>query len=209
MSRDGEQPDESCEGPKPSSRTRPCNIRHCGFKWQKDEWSTCSGCVQRRKIWCGQESRRWVDKPLASGDEKCYEADGMKPPIKRLCSSECNRKCGEKRLVRSAHDFIEHFKLINVLMLEPKAFIDCEDSRSAPNENIRTKVDRTSKVGQFHLEQPVKLRVFNERKSRKVKDGPLVVDKLETEKIEDIPIIKNKEQKLSDETFRTLGDKVT
>lgn len=212
MSRDGEVPDESCEQPKPLLRTRPCNTHHCSYKWQKSEWSTCSDCEQRRKIWCGLESRRWEEKPLMAASEKCSESDGFKPPIKRLCSFECTRKCGGKRSTRSAHDFIENFKNLNIIMIQPgvvcdNVYVDHEpliESGAEQNEGN----DDDSSV-QFSVEQPVMMRTFEQRNARKVVEGPVVVDKMEKVKIKNIPMIKSKEQKLSDETFRTLGDKVS
>lgn len=234
MSMDGEQPDDLCELPKPPSRTKLCNTHPCTNKWQIGKWSACSECQhkagqQERTIWCGQESRRWDEKPLRVDDDKCSDSDGLKPPIKRLCSAECTRKCNGNRSTRAAHDFVELFKNFNVFVLQPEIFVatdhatakdeltsKCEDEASPDEEKLLVNND-DSKTKQMFIVNPMLIRRTSkhrrklrelQRNPRKSNKGKVALDKSPASgKFLEIPVVKGKHH-LSDDAFRKLGDKV-
>lgn len=242
VSRNGQAPNELCEDPKPASKTKPCNTRPCTFKWQTGKWSDCSVCpfkaiIQKRTVWCGHESRHWDEKPLRVDSDKCSDSDGMKPPIKRLCSIECTRKCGgNKRPTRTAHDFVEVFKSLNIIALEPK-IINVPEAKletrprlsqnlSKPsiappseieklfgNDNeVTTKSIKSPKMWKYFMVHPVMMRHNTKRihrHVRKVRKGQVVVDKMSDGDVDpDFPIREQRVQPLSDSGFRMLGDKL-
>lgn len=244
MSKDGEQPNEMCERRlKPPSKIKPCNTHPCTFKWQIGKWSECSLCpfkasVQRRKVWCGHESRQWDEKPLRVDDDKCSDSDSMKPPIKRLCSTECTRKCGVNRSTRAAHDFVELFKNLNVIVLEPSIFVlpnvsnesepccdqhatECSmaknklpeiESLPGNNDELTTKSIKSPEMWKYFMVHPVMMRHSSKRinrHERKARKGQVWVDKIpDDDANQEVSIKKQHEQSLSDNAFRKLGDKV-
>lgn len=224
MSKEGEQPDDLCDQPKPPLRTKPCNTHPCSYKWQIGRWSACSQCQhkggqQERTIWCGHEPRHWDEKPPRADDDKCSDSDGLKPPIKRLCSAECSRKCNGKRSTRAAQYFVELYKNLNVFVLEPDFYVS--DHAEVQNEAIPGTEDEKTRGKHFASKTSVKPKFIvnpmlirhhrklrelqNLRKSKKVK---FVFDKSpDSGKFFEMPIT-NEKQVFSDEVFRKLGDKV-
>lgn len=184
---------------------------------------------QLRKVWCGHESRHCEEKPLRADDNKCSDSDGPKPPIKRLCSSHCTRKCGGKRHTRAAHDFVEMYKDLNVMILEREIVVVPGEEKSTRADETTTnhqKIEKTpvndetleEKPSKIFLSHPVlmrgpirhvKLSRHLQQQSRKFKKGQIIIDKLsEGRKTQEIPIIKQHQQTFSDNAFRKLSDKV-
>jgi hypothetical protein len=223
VSKDGEQPDDHCKNQKPPSKTVPCNTHHCAYKWQTEDWSNCIGCSntprqQIRNVWCGHESRHWEEKPLRVNDDKCSDSDGAKPPIKRLCSSDCVEKCGGKRFARSGRDFADMYKNLNVMVLEREYFVvpvnvdtECSEKEDEKMNLLETKPSNLLTSHPVVMWKPIKLikNRQHRRRLRKAGKGRIAVDSNPGRKIQEIPVIKQRYQVLSDEAFRRLGDKVS
>lgn len=130
---EGEVSDSYCKDQqKPNDKVKLCNKQKCGYKWQIEEWSQCSGCahqvrIQKRKVWCGMESQHWQVKLVKAQLKMCNEQDGQIPATKQLCAGKCSKKCKKrpKRDENNPLDVQEAFKqlTININVLDPKIFV--------------------------------------------------------------------------------------
>ena len=185
-------------------------------------------------IWCGLENREWDLEAEHVDDSKCLSTVGWKPPIRRLCFFDCTRKSGGKRSTKTSRDIVEHSKNVNIFALKPEIFIipdetvndkeSCEDTDlnslkridSIPeienNDKSSEKSINSTNVEKFFMVHPfITTHPKNHfrRNAKKLEPGRIIVDKLpKLGKWKEFPIVDGKPQRLSDEAFRKLGDKV-
>jgi hypothetical protein len=189
-----------------------------------------------RNIWCGHESPKWNEKPIRVDDKKCGKKPPLRRLCDIAdCKQKCHKN-KTHRTIRS--DVLKCFEMLAQSLAmnndnnnddsgkqinENRAEIEnlSGSDEKLPND-IHDNVVK-SQTMKYNIIHPLIARhpfvnhrhrgrsIDDQQQQHKLMRGELVIDKMPIEHkfIEEIPILEHHEyDKISDDVYRKLGDKV-